>query len=384
MPTQVIMPALGMAQDTGKVLRWLAPEGQPVVKGQPLMEIETDKVTVEIEAPASGVLAGVRAQAGQDIPVGQVVAFILASGESLPAEAPVIAPAPPAHAAAAPTPPASPAPPRTGGRPPASPKARRLAQERGVDLSRLTGSGPGGEITSADVTGAPASTPQQASPIAVSGAWRTMAERLARAWSSVPHFYLTRDVDAQGLIEWRRRLQAVVPAVTYTDLLVALTARALRTHPRLTARWEDGRIAGEMQIGIGIAVATADGLIVPVILRPDERTVEEIARVRHDLVTRAQAGRLRPEDVHGGTFTISNLGMFGVDAVAAIVNPPQAAILGVGRIADRVVAISGSSAVRPALTLTLTCDHRVVDGARGAEFLGTLADLIEAAGERAS
>jgi len=375
-PTQIIMPALGMAQDTGKVLRWLAAEGQPVVKGQPLMEIETDKVTVEIEAPASGVLAGVRAQVGQDIPVGQVVAFILAQGESLPAEATLIAPVPPAHPAATHIAPVSPTPPRTGERPPASPKARRLAQERGVDLSRLTGSGPGGEITSADVTGA--------SPIAVSGAWRTMAERLARAWSSVPHFYLTRDVDAQRLIEWRRRLHAVVPAVTYTDLVVALTARALRTHPRLAARWEDGRLAGEIQIGIGIAVATADGLIVPVILRPDERAVEDIARVRHDLVTRAHAGRLRPEDVRGGTFTISNLGMFGVDAVAAMVNPPQAAILGVGRIADRVVAISGSPAVRPVLTLTLTCDHRVVDGARAAEFLVTLADLIEAAGERAS
>lgn len=360
MPTTVIMPALGMAQDTGKVLRWLAAEGQAVVKGQPLMEIETDKVTAEIEAPVSGVLAGVRAQAGQEVPVGQVVAYILGAGESLPA-------APPAAA-----------------RPPASPKARRLAQERGVDLSGLAGSGPGGEITTADVMAARGSPAAQTAEISTSMAWRTMAERLAQAWSAVPHFYLTREVGALGLVERRRALSAAVPAVTYTDLLVVLTARSLRAHPRLSARWDGGRIITQPQVGIGIAVATEDGLVVPVIPRADELGSEEIARVRHDLVTRAQAGRLRPEDVRGGTFTISNLGMFGVDAVAAIVNPPQAAILGVGRIVDRVVAVSGAPAVRPMLTLTLTCDHRVVDGARGAEFLSTLADLIERAGDTAS
>ncbi len=360
MPTSVIMPALGMAQDTGKVLRWLAAEGQAVVKGQSLMEIETDKVTAEIEAPASGVLAGVRAQPGQEVPVGQIIAYILGAGESLPAAAP-----------------------QASVRPPASPKARRLAHERGVDLSGLTGSGPGGEITTADVMAASGS-PAQTAEISMSEAWRTMAERLAQAWSAVPHFYLTREVEAHGLVERRRALAAAVPAVTYTDLIVVFTARALRAHPRLSARWDSGRIVSQPKLGIGIAVATEDGLVVPVIQRADELSAEDVARTRHDLVTRAQAGRLRPEDVWGGTFTISNLGMFGVDAVAAIVNPPQAAILGIGRIADRVVAVSGAPAVRPALTLTLTCDHRVVDGARGAEFLSTLADLIERAGDTPS
>jgi pyruvate dehydrogenase E2 component (dihydrolipoamide acetyltransferase) len=376
MATNVIMPALGISQDSGKLLRWLVAEGQPVTQGQLLMEIETDKVTVEIEAPASGVLSGIQAKAGDVIPVGHVVAVILASGETPPLSAaqpgPVVAPLPRPRAAVA-TPAALPLAPVEGRRTPASPKARRLAEERGVDLSRLTGSGPDGEITAADVLAAVPS----AQMIAISGAWQTMADRLTRSWSTVPHFFLTREVHAQGLVDWRKRFQAAVPAVTFTDLLVSLAARTLRRYPRLTARWDDGRIVSEPQVGIGVAVATDDGLIVPVIPRPDELSVEEIASVRHDLVTRAQGGRLRLEDVRGGTFTISNLGMYGVDMVSPIINPPQAAILGVGRIADRVVAIAGSLAVRPTLILTLACDHRVVDGARAAEFLDALAQAIE-------
>lgn len=376
MATNVIMPALGLSQDSGKLLRWFVAEGQPVAQGQKLMEIETDKVTVEIEAPASGLLAAVQAQAGDVVPVGHVVAVILAPGESPPVSVTQPGPAvlsPPRLPATIATPSAQPAVPVQGRRTPASPKARRLAEERGVDLSRLKGSGPDGEITTADVLAAVPS----AQMIAASGVWQTMADRLTRSWTTVPHFYLTREVHAQGLIDWRKRFHAAVPAVTFTDLLVSLGGRTLRQFPRLTARWDDGRIVSESQLGIGVAVATDDGLIVPVIPRPDELSVEEIARLRHDLVTRAQAGRLRPDDIRGGTFTISNLGMHGVDTVSPIINPPQAAILGVGRIADRVVAIAGSLAVRPTLILTLTCDHRVVDGARAAEFLDALAQAIE-------
>lgn len=356
MPVNVIMPALGMAQETGKLLRWLAAEGQPVTKGQPLMEIETDKVTTEVEAPASGVLAGVQAQPGDDVPVGQVIAVILATGESPPAGV-----SPAAKVVAA------------------SPKARRLAAELGVDLRGVPGSGPGGEVTASDVTRAKASAPTGAARAEVVGdAWRVMAERLTRSWTTAPHFYLTRDISATRLVTRRGELQSRIPSITYTDLIIAAAARALREHPRLNARWENGQIIASDHIGIGVAVATDAGLIVPVLARTDERSIKEIAQARFDLVTRAQAGRLRPEDVAGGTFTISNLGMFAVDAFYPILNPPQAAILGVGRLADRVVAEEGSAVVRPMLPFTLTCDHRVVDGARAAEFLDTLARLVEA------
>jgi len=356
-----------MSQDTGRLLRWLVAEGQPVTKGQPLMEIETDKVTTEIEAPASGLLAGVRVQAGEEVPVGQVMAVILAAGEPVPQ--PAVGPQPPAAAV---TPPPA-------GRPvAASPKARRLARDLGVDLTQVAGSGPGGEVTASDVMRAtPASPPGAGVPEAVGGAWRVMAERLTRSWTSAPHFYLVREASAHRLVERRRALQARMPSLTVTDLIIAQAAKALRQHPRMTGRWEEGTITDVGRIGIGLAVATPTGLVVPVLPRADERSLEEIVRLRFDLVTRAQAGRLRPEDVAGGTFTISNLGMYGVDAFYPILNPPQAAILGVGRIADRVVAEDGSPAVRPVLTLTLTCDHRVVDGARAAEFLHTLVQLLE-------
>jgi len=368
-PTNVIMPALGMAQETGKLLRWLVAEGQPVAQGQPLMEIETDKVTVEIESPASGILAGIRARPGQEVPVGDVVAVVLAPNE----------PPPPASTETARA--AAPLPPQIG-RAPASPKARRLAQELGVDLATVAGSGPGGEISAADIMNAKGSSQASgALPGAVDSVWRVMADRLTRSWATAPHFYLARDVSAARLVARRGQLQPQVPSITYTDLVIVAVAKALRQHPRLNARWENGQIIPSGQIGIGVAVTTETGLVVPVLTRTDERSIEDIALLRFDLVTRAQAGRLRPEDVAGGTFTISNLGMYGVDAFYPILNPPQAAILAVGRITDRVVAVHGIPAVQPMLTLTLSCDHRVVDGAGAAQFLDTLARGIETAGD---
>jgi pyruvate dehydrogenase E2 component (dihydrolipoamide acetyltransferase) len=371
MPTVVIMPALGLAQDTGKVLRWLKAEGEAVVQGEPLVEVETDKVTVEVEAPASGVLAAVRARPGDVVPVGQPVAVILAPGEPTPPEADLAVPAGPAPLSDAPPPPApgpAPAPPAAPARILASPRARRLAADLGVDLGTVRGSGPSGEITADDV---------QAAAGAPGRMWQGMVDRLTRSWATTPHFYLRRDVSAHGLVALRRRLRNRLPELTYTDLLVHHTAAALRQHPRLAGRWEDGRIVAGGGIHIGLAVAVPDGLVVPVLRDADTLPLEEIVRRRADLVTRAQAGRLRPEDVRPGTFTISNLGMFDVDAVYPIVNPPQAAILGVGRIADRVVAVDGRPAVRPMLTLTLSCDHRVVDGAGAARFLDTLARALE-------
>ncbi len=355
MPTTVIMPALGMAQETGKVLRWLKGDGDAVVQGEPLLEIETDKATVELEAPASGVLARVTALAGDVVPVGYVIAEIVTPGES------------PASTAG------------DSRRVAASPKARRLARERGVDLSRLSGSGPGGAVRATDILaapGAPAGAGAQATGL--STVWRLMAERTTQSWTTVPHFFLLREVDAArlaaGLEDARKRGEA---DITYTDMLVKLAALALREHPRLNARWQGGNIVHNDAINIGLAVATEQGLVAPVIPDADRLSLRHIAERRGALVERAQAGKLRPEDLRDGTFTISNLGMYGIDAFTAIINAPQAAILAVGRIADRVVAVDGRPAVRPMIALGLSCDHRVVDGARGAQFLTTLATFIE-------
>jgi pyruvate dehydrogenase E2 component (dihydrolipoamide acetyltransferase) len=447
MPTNVIMPALELAQETGKVLRWLKSPGQTVQKGEPIVEIETDKVTVEIEAPAPGVLRDVRAQQGDVVPVGQTIATIAAAGEAAvtaatsapgapPAAAPSVMPAANAAATGAvPSMPAAsePAAPvkasplarkiaeqhgvdlarvrAPGGRiekadvlayvesrkasptagngraarlPAASPKARRLAAERGLDLGALHGSGPGGAILAGDVATAarPAPAPQAApsvrEAVGVGTIWRIMAERMTTSWTTAPHFYLVREVNVSRLVSWLDRARKQTGAhITYSDLLVKLVAAALAQHPRVNASWRDGAIVQNVDINVGLAVAIDDGLVVPVIHRADTLRLADIAGRRDDLVSRAQAGKLRPADIQGGGFTISNLGMYGVDAFNAIVNPPQAAILAIGRIADRVAAQNGQPVVQPTMVLTLSCDHRALDGARGAQFLGALADLIE-------
>jgi pyruvate dehydrogenase E2 component (dihydrolipoamide acetyltransferase) len=205
-----------------------------------------------------------------------------------------------------------------------------------------------------------------------------MAERMTQSWTTAPHFYLVREVNVSRLISWRERVGKQTGArITYTDLLVKLVAAAIKAHPRVNAAWKDGAIVRHTDINIGLAVAIEDGLVVPVIHRADTSTLVDIAARREDIVSRAQTGKLRPADIQGGGFTISNLGMFGVDAFSAIVNPPQAAILAVGRIADRVVAVNGQPAVQPTMVLTLSCDHRALDGARGAQFFGALAELVE-------
>jgi pyruvate dehydrogenase E2 component (dihydrolipoamide acetyltransferase) len=366
MPVEVIMPMLGMAQETGKVVRWLKAEGESVAKAEPLMEVETDKVTIEIEAPATGTLAGVTASEGEDVPVGQVIAYVLDDGEQLPERG---EPSASGTAAVAPTHPveaSAPAPGSSGSRRTlASPKARRLARERGVPVESIAGTGPYGAVIAADIKGFEPLRGED-----VSSAWQTMATRMSAAWREVPHFYLSREVDATRLNSWRAtvRRRAGHERVTHTDLLVKIAASALADHPRVNRSAE---------INVGIAVATDDALVVPVVHGADRLDVRAIAERRADIVERARAGKLRLEDVQGGTFTISNLGMFGVDAFDAIVNTPQAAILAVGRIADRVVAVDGAPAVRPTCVLTLSLDHRAIDGAIGARFLDELASLIE-------
>lgn len=461
MAADVILPALGMSQDTGKIVRWIKAEGEQVAKGEPLVEIETDKATVEIEAPAAGLLARVVAREGDDVPVGQVIAAILAPGEAFqdsparPLEArdaresagQQTAPAPsgktgPERDGAAPSasvshPPAVAASSLasriaaehrvdlskvkpTGSRVqkadvlaylqnqdhtaplsvtdqavPASPKARRLAREQGKDLAAIKGTGPNGAVLAADILAAPVLAPttledrsapvsldrpaDAASSLAVSNIWRIMAERTAQSWTGVPHFYLTREVNASRLIAWRDYLllERGEKDVTYTDLLVKVAATALRAHPRINSTWSEGKITLRQEIHIGLAVAVEEGLVVPVVHQADTLGLRELARQRIDLVAKARSGKLRPQDISGGTFTISNLGMYGVDAFNAIINEPQAAILAVGRIVERVVPVNGQPAVQPMMVLTLSCDHRAIDGARAARFLDTLAELIE-------
>jgi pyruvate dehydrogenase E2 component (dihydrolipoamide acetyltransferase) len=332
------------------------------------MEIETDKVTVEIEAPAAGTLAGVTASEGEDVPVGRVIAYVLGDGEQLPEEDARNAPAVPAPAETRHV--RGQTPDRSGNgstarRTLASPKARRLARERGVPLEEITGSGPYGAVQAADVQGF------AAAPVpAVSAAWQTMARRMGEIWREVPHFYLSREVDATRLNGWREamRRRPGYERVTHTDLLVKIAAAALAEHPRVN---------GSADVNVGVAVATDDALVVPVIHGADRLDLRTVVERRIDVVARAREGKLRLDDVQGGTFTISNLGMFGVDSFGAIVNAPQAAILAVGRITDRVVAVGGEPAVRPTFILTLSLDHRAIDGAIGARFLDTLVSLVE-------
>jgi pyruvate dehydrogenase E2 component (dihydrolipoamide acetyltransferase) len=267
------------------------------------------------------------------------------------------------------------------GRSLASPKARRIARERGIDLAAIAGSGPGGAIVASDLVATSGETGRGAGDGAreLGAIWRRMAERTTASWQSTPHFFLVRDVDASGLVSLRESLRTRpgYETVTHTDLLVKLAAEALVRHPRVNASWRDGDVVRSEQVNVGIAVAIEEGLVVPVVHGADRLGLGEIAARRTELVAAAREGRLQPHDVSAGTFTISNLGMFGVDAFLAIVNAPQAAILAVGRIADRVVAVAGQPAVRPLLTFALSFDHRVVDGARGAEFLDTLASHAE-------
>jgi pyruvate dehydrogenase E2 component (dihydrolipoamide acetyltransferase) len=271
---------------------------------------------------------------------------------------------------------------------PASPKARRLAREQGLDVGALRGSGPDGAVLAVDVLAASPHasdvaavvtqpTPRPEAP-SVGTVWRVMAERMTQSWTTAPHFYLVREVNVSRLVSWLPLARKQTGAhITYTDLLVKLVAAALKQHPAAMGSWRDGTIVRGEEINIGLAVAIDAGLVVPVIHRAETLSLAALAVRREDVVARAQSGKLRPADIQGGVFTISNLGMYGVDAFNAIVNPPQAAILAVGRIADRVVALNGQPVVQPTMVLTLSCDHRAVDGARGAQFFGDLAESIE-------
>lgn len=391
MAISIVMPALELAQETGKLIAWRKAEGDTVTKGEPLLEVETDKAVVEIEAPADGILAGIKAHVGSVIPVGETIAWIVAPGEAPPTE---VVPAGGASRASTSVPGAplssgrgSDAPRASGVR--MSPKARRLAREHGIDINLVRGSGSEGEILASDILALlesqRTSVPTDLETPGTIG--RIMAERTTQSWTSVPHFFVVLEVAAGALVEARERLgpavqqsRGVLPS--HTDFLVALVARVLRQHPRINASWTDDGIRLHRDINVALAMAVKEGVVAPVIRDADTSDLGEIAVQRRDLTERARAGRLRPADIASATFTVSNLGMYNVDAFSAIITPPQAAILAVGRIADRVVPVNGQPGIRPMMTLTLSCDHRVVDGARAAAFLNDVAAAIGEPEER--
>lgn len=390
MPIPVLLPRLSQDMTEGTIERWLVQEGAVVQAGEPLLELQTDKALTEVVAPAGGILAGIRYPDGALVAVGTVVAHVLARGElasDLPGSGPAPEAAPPAQPAAAAAAAPDPAPPR---RVIASPHARRLARRSGVDLARIQGRGPGGRIIAADVEAAAQASavaaPAAAAPAAPTSDGRSYqalplsrirqvtAERLARAWSDVPTFTLDVEVDMTEAARWRERAAA---RVSYTALLARAVAAALRRHPQLNSSFHGNHLRVYREVNLGVAVAGPDGLTVPVIRGADGRSVAELGGELARLAGAAQSGRLAPADLDGGTFTLSNLGMYGVDSFTAVVNPPQAAILAAGRIRPVPVAAGESVEVRPVLSLRLSADHRAVDGADAARFLADVKSLLE-------
>jgi pyruvate dehydrogenase E2 component (dihydrolipoamide acetyltransferase) len=397
MATEVKLPRLGQGMESGTIVRWLKSEGEQVAKGEPLYELDTDKVTQEVEAEASGVLLRIAVSEGE-VPVGETIAFIGAEGEEVAVEAkkPAEASTPePARAAAAEEPPRQEQPvaaSATNGRIKASPLARRIARERGIDLAAVRGTGPDGRVVAEDVeraATAPTGVAPAAAPVApvpageverrpLTNIRKTIARRLTQAWT-VPAFQLTIRIDMTRANELLARHRELDPdlRITVTDLLTKVCAQALMRHREMNVQFGEEELVVFPAADIGLAVAAPQGLVVPVVRGAERLTLAQIASARADLVGRARDNKLRAEDIDGGTFTISNLGMFGVEEFIAVLNPPQASILAVGATVDTVVPRDDELAVVPLMSVTLTCDHRAVDGATGARFLQTVKAFVE-------
>ena len=422
MATDVKLPRLGQGMESGTIVKWLKGEGEAVKKREPLYELDTDKVTQEVEAEADGVLLKILVDSGE-VDVGTTIGVIGKEGEEVasgngaqPTEARTESGDEPEPAveeedeaqtegssapqmddqrrigqeAAAATAAAEPvAAAVDGGRVKASPLARRLAREKGIELGQVTGSGPEGRIVAEDVerfqVAAPAAAPLAAAAgeveeIQLTSTRKTIARRLTEAWQA-PVFQLTVSADMTRANELRERLVARLAdgetKPTVSDLLTKVAAAALVRHPAVNAHFTGESIRRFPAAHVGIAVAAPNGLVVPVLRDADRRTIQELATARADVVARARDGKLQRADLEDGTFTISNLGMYGIEQFVAVLNPPQAAILAVGATVETPVVRAGEVVVRPLLTLTLTCDHRAIDGADGAEFLRTVKELLE-------
>jgi pyruvate dehydrogenase E2 component (dihydrolipoamide acetyltransferase) len=422
---EVKLPRLGQGMEAGTIVRWLKSEGEEVAKGEPLYELDTDKVTQEVEAEADGVLLKIVVPEGE-VDVGTTVGVIGANDEDVSellasagggngaapaaaegdgqAEEPQVEGEVPGEGEEAGSgsepqssvtarPESEAAPQRAPGeRVKASPLARRIARERGIDLATLSGTGPEGRVIAEDVekaAAAPAKAPVAARAAAqgevevvqLTSIRKTIARRLTEAWEA-PVFQLTVVADASELVATRERLVELMREgdvkPTVNDVLARLVASALLRHRPVNAQFVEGEIRRYPTANVGIAVATPNGLVVPVVRDAQARSVQDIAVVRADLVGRAREGKLQLQDLEDGTFTISNLGMYGIDQFVAVLNPPQVAILAVGSIEDRPIVVDGDLIVAPALTMTLTCDHRAIDGSEGAEFLQTVKAYVEA------
>jgi len=442
MATKVVMEALSPTMEEGRLVEWKKSEGDAVAVGDVLAEVETDKAVMELVARAGGTLLKQVVPAGTTVPVSELVALIGEPGE--PVEngkpAPAAAPKPPAPAQQAPQtapdrnqptslPPAPPATAATEGAPPArpragpaspsaapsagrvkaSPLARRIATERGIDLSAVAGSGPEGRIVLRDLEAAPSAAPSTApargaapaaaapaaspvprvvvpqadgapfSDVPLTQLRKTIARRLVQSIGPIPTFYLTTEVDVERAWDAREALKALGegPKVSFNDIIIKAVATALRQHPACNAWWQDDHIRYWHEIHVSMAVAIEDGLITPVIRHADRKSLRQISAEAHDLAARARERRLTPEEYTGGTFSVSNLGMLDIDEFTAVINPPEAGILAVGRIVEKAVAHEGQVAVRRRLRLTMSCDHRVIDGATGAQFFKTLKAMLE-------
>jgi pyruvate dehydrogenase E2 component (dihydrolipoamide acetyltransferase) len=415
---EVFMPRLSDTMQEGTVSTWTKKVGDRVDKGDILAEIETDKATMELEAYDAGVLERIVVEAGKTVPIGEIIAIIgdgsgagkgtgtgVPAGEATPAApAADTRPEPPVSAAPG-TPTAQPvAPASAPAAVKASPLARAIARDAGLDLSTVRGSGPGGRIVRADVEAAvaglrsapatPSAVPSSAvrsgpddEELPLNKVRRITARRLVESKQQVPHFYLTRTIDAEELVRARAQINAGLAAITpdggtaakvsVNDLVVKAVASALRAHPEVNVSFGGDKLIKHNRVHVGIAVSLDDGLIVPVIRDTDTLTVTQISAASTDLATRARAGKLKPDEFTGGTFSVTNLGMFGVDEFSAIINPPEPAILAVGRAKQEAVVRDGQIVARHTMRVTLSVDHRAVDGAGGARFLSTLAGLLE-------
>ncbi|HEY2386913.1 MAG TPA: dihydrolipoamide acetyltransferase family protein [Candidatus Binatia bacterium] len=422
MSVEIVMPKLSDTMEEGTILRWLKQVGDQVARGDVIAEVETDKADMELEASAAGVLREIKVQEGQSAVVGAVLALVDEGGNGAQAK-PAAKQEPDAEARSSETageakraepakagartaepakggkreaagrpqdvegaPAAAAAAPGRDADPKATPAARQLATERGVDLSMVRGSGPGGRIVSDDVAHAPGAPRAREPEGAVAGRQelsrmrQSIARRMSEAFRDIPHFYVTAEIDmgeAARLKDSLAKNEVYVTAVTYTHMVLKATALALKRHPRLNASFRDDAIELKGEINLGMAVAVEDGLIVPVLRAADERPLGEIASEARRLVEQARRGRFAKEDLSGGTFTVSNMGMLDLEEFAAVINPPQAAILAVGAVKERAVVRDGTIVVRPTMRVTVSCDHRIIDGVVAGRFLEELKRLLE-------
>jgi pyruvate dehydrogenase E2 component (dihydrolipoamide acetyltransferase) len=403
MPVEIVMPKLGLTMTEGLIVEWRKKEGDPVSKGDILFVLETEKVTFEVEAPEDGSLGKILVKEQETVPVGAIVAYLLKPGESAvaitasPAAAPraeAASPAPAAASAASAAAAASAAP--AGGRVKASPLARKVARECGIDLAAVAGTGPGGRVLRQDVEKAKASgiqkpataAPAPAAPAAeeklvpFTGMRRTIAKKMLQSKIESAQTYMSNTVDASKLQQYREALLPFVEKkygvrLTITDLMMKVTAAALREHPVVNTRWTDKGILYLPEVHMGMAMALDEGLIVPVIKSINAKSLGQIAGDRTSLIKKGKTNSFLPDDIKGSTFTLSAMGMFGIEQFTAIINQPENAILGVAAIIDKPVVVKGQIVIRPMMNVSLSYDHRTIDGAEAGKFMQTLKTFIE-------